>query len=54
VQRTLYQAEDSLLQVRLQRLQASVGLNRALGGGFQAPAGAELASNQPSAQAIRP
>lgn len=55
VQRTLYQAEDSLLQVRLQRLQASVGLYRALGGGFQAPeAGAELASNPPSAQATRP
>lgn len=55
VQRTLYQAEDSLLQVRLQRLQASVGLYRALGGGFQAPeAGAQLASNQPSAQATRP
>ncbi|SDJ57818.1 efflux transporter, outer membrane factor (OMF) lipoprotein, NodT family [Pseudomonas delhiensis] len=53
VQRTLYQAEDSLLQVRLQRLQASVGLNRALGGGFQAPQ-AQLASNPPPAQATRP
>jgi NodT family efflux transporter outer membrane factor (OMF) lipoprotein len=33
-QRTLFQAEDALLQVHLQRLQASVGLFRALGGGF--------------------
>ncbi|PTL79162.1 efflux transporter outer membrane subunit [Vitiosangium sp. GDMCC 1.1324] len=33
-ERTLYQAEDALLQVRLQRLQAAVGLFRALGGGF--------------------
>jgi NodT family efflux transporter outer membrane factor (OMF) lipoprotein len=36
VERTLYQAEDALLQVRLQRLQAAVGLFRALGGGFDA------------------
>lgn len=36
VERTLYQAEDALLQVRLQRLQAAVGLFRALGGGFNA------------------
>jgi NodT family efflux transporter outer membrane factor (OMF) lipoprotein len=36
-ERTLYQAEDALLQVRLQRLQAAVGLFRALGGGFTAP-----------------
>jgi outer membrane protein TolC len=33
-QRTLSQSEDALLQVHLQRLQASVGLFRALGGGF--------------------
>jgi NodT family efflux transporter outer membrane factor (OMF) lipoprotein len=33
-ERTLYQAEDTLLQVRLLRLQAAVGLFRALGGGF--------------------
>lgn len=33
-ERTLYQAEDTLLQVQLARLQASVGLFRALGGGF--------------------
>jgi outer membrane protein TolC len=30
-QRTLYQAEDTLLQVKLQRLQAAIGLYRALG-----------------------
>jgi NodT family efflux transporter outer membrane factor (OMF) lipoprotein len=36
-ERTLYQAEDALMQVRLQRLQAAVGLFRALGGGFTAP-----------------
>jgi NodT family efflux transporter outer membrane factor (OMF) lipoprotein len=36
VERTLYQAEDALLQVRLQRLQAAVGLFRAMGGGFDA------------------
>lgn len=34
VERTQYQAEDSLLQVRLQHLQAAVGLFRALGGDF--------------------
>jgi outer membrane protein TolC len=33
-QRTLYQAEDTLVQTRLLRLQASVGLFRAFGGGF--------------------
>jgi NodT family efflux transporter outer membrane factor (OMF) lipoprotein len=37
IERTLYQAEDSLLQVHLQRLQAAVGLFRALGGGFDPP-----------------
>ena len=36
IERTLYQSEDALLQVRLQRLQAAVGLFRALGGGFGA------------------
>ena len=34
VERTQYQAEDTLLQVRLQHLQAAVGLFRALGGDF--------------------
>lgn len=33
-QRTLYQAQDTLVQARLLRLQASVGLFRAFGGGF--------------------
>nr|WP_283099459.1 efflux transporter outer membrane subunit [Pseudomonas sp. MWU15-20650] len=44
VERTQYQAEDSLLQVRLQHLQAAVGLFRALGGDFSA---ASLASQSP-------
>jgi NodT family efflux transporter outer membrane factor (OMF) lipoprotein len=34
VERTLFQSEDALLQARSQRLQAAVGLFRALGGGF--------------------
>ena len=34
-QRTLFQAEDQLAQIRLARLQASVGLFKALGGGWQ-------------------
>ncbi len=42
VERTQYQAEDTLLQVRLQHLQAAVGLFRALGGDFPADT---LASN---------
>ncbi|WP_191487034.1 efflux transporter outer membrane subunit [Pseudomonas sp. FEN] len=37
VERTQYQAEDSLLQVRLQHLQAAVGLFRAIGGDFSVP-----------------
>jgi NodT family efflux transporter outer membrane factor (OMF) lipoprotein len=36
-QRTLFQAEDQLAQIRLARLQASVGLYKALGGGWTAP-----------------
>ena len=36
-ERTRYEAEDALLQVRLKRLQAAVGLFRALGGGFEPP-----------------
>ncbi|MDB6145265.1 MAG: ttgC [Pseudomonas sp.] len=55
VERTQYQAEDTLLQVRLQHLQAAVGLFRALGGDFVA---ANVAVNtQPSIstlQASRP
>lgn len=36
-QRTLFQAEDQLAQIRLSRLQASVGLFKALGGGWSTP-----------------
>jgi len=36
-QRTLFQAEDQLAQIRLSRLQASVGLFKALGGGWTTP-----------------
>lgn len=50
VERTQYQAEDTLLQVRLQHLQAAVGLFRALGGDFSAAA---IASNS-SAQVAQP
>ena len=34
-QRTLFQAEDQLAQIRLARLQAAVGLYKALGGGWR-------------------
>ncbi|QAY86462.1 efflux transporter outer membrane subunit [Pseudomonas arsenicoxydans] len=50
VERTQYQAEDTLLQVRLQHLQAAVGLFRALGGDFSPDT---LASNS-SAQVAHP
>ncbi|MDB5979542.1 MAG: ttgC [Pseudomonas sp.] len=46
VERTQYQAEDTLLQVRLQHLQAAVGLFRALGGDFAASA--VVANTSPS------
>jgi outer membrane protein TolC len=36
-QRTLFQAEDQLAQIRLARLQASVGLFKALGGAWKVP-----------------
>jgi multidrug efflux system outer membrane protein len=36
-QRTLFQAEDQLAQIRLSRLLASVGLFKALGGGWKMP-----------------
>ena len=35
-QRTLFAAEDQLVQVRLARLQAAVAMFKALGGGWQA------------------
>ncbi|MDB5406550.1 MAG: ttgC [Rhodospirillales bacterium] len=44
IERTLYQAEDSLLQVHLLRLEAAVGLFRALGGGFDPPEAAPVQS----------
>lgn len=34
MQRTLYQSEDSYIQIHLQQLQAAVGVFRTLGGGF--------------------
>lgn len=37
VQRTLFQAEDQLAQIRLSRLQASVSLFKALGGAWELP-----------------
>jgi NodT family efflux transporter outer membrane factor (OMF) lipoprotein len=46
VERTQYQAEDTLLQVRLQHLQAAVGLFRAVGGDFS---GSTIAANVPTA-----
>jgi multidrug efflux system outer membrane protein len=36
-QRTLFQAEDQLAQIRFSRLQGSVGLFKALGGGWKIP-----------------
>ena len=36
-QRTLFQAEDQLAQIRLSRLQASVALFKALGGAWKMP-----------------
>lgn len=60
VERTQYQAEDSLLQIRLQHLQAAVGLFRALGGDFAASniastaSCASLANSSSIVQASRP
>ena len=47
-QRTLFQAEDQLAQIRLLRLQASIGLFKALGGGWK------IASPLPTAEQNRP
>lgn len=54
VERTQYQAEDRLLQVRLQHLQAAVGLFRALGGDFSAATVAANTSSTPSSRALQP
>jgi hypothetical protein len=50
-QRTLYQAEDTLVQTRLARLQASVSLFRAFGGGYGVTAqnSGDDASGEPAA-----
>jgi outer membrane protein, multidrug efflux system len=44
-QRTLFQAQDQLAQIRLARLGASVALYRALGGGWEAPERAQAAAS---------
>ncbi|MGE8066325.1 efflux transporter outer membrane subunit [Pseudomonas sp. NPDC089569] len=44
-QRTQFQAEDTLLQVRLQHIQAAVGLFRALGGDFERSSANVMANN---------
>lgn len=41
-QQTYFQSQDSLIQIRLARLQAAVGLYRALGGGWSAEIAAEV------------
>jgi NodT family efflux transporter outer membrane factor (OMF) lipoprotein len=46
-QQTLFQAQDLLAQVRLQRLQAVVSLFQALGGGWQMPPKVRSAAGQP-------
>ena len=43
-EQALYQSEDTLLQLKLQRLQATVGLFQALGGGFSSAAAPRTAA----------
>jgi outer membrane protein TolC len=45
-QQTLFQAQDTLTQVRLARLQATVGLFQALGGGWGADLPVKRAAKQ--------
>jgi len=47
-EQTLFQTRDTLLQLQLQRLQAIVGLFRALGGGFDAGADLPIPQTKPS------
>ncbi|MFM0235722.1 efflux transporter outer membrane subunit [Paraburkholderia sediminicola] len=47
-QRTLFQAEDTLVQARLARLQASVSLFRAFGGGFGVTDSSTASTSTPS------
>jgi len=50
-QRTLFAAQDQLAQIQLSRLQAAVGLYKALGGGWSGPdaSAAQAAAKAPSA-----
>jgi outer membrane protein TolC len=48
-EQTLYQIQDTLLQLRLLRLQTIVGLFRAMGGGFESPTGPAAAFAQAAA-----
>lgn len=47
-QRTLFQAEEAYLLVRLQQLQAAVNLFRALGGGFARDRGVAVRQSHPA------
>jgi NodT family efflux transporter outer membrane factor (OMF) lipoprotein len=54
VQQNLFQAEEGLIQSRLSRLQASIALVQALGGGFDAANNAALISRATSPNPIIP
>ena len=45
-QRTLFNAQDQLAQIHLNRLQAAVSLYKALGGGWQSRSGADLTAQR--------